>query len=93
MHLIEYIIDCIVTNGDPELSKGVVLDNIVTVLSYAFIGIVYAFSEWILHKKTKLDVLMRFLCACGIVVAVLVLTMALFVFGEEMVNLFKNLIK
>lgn len=93
MHLIEYIIDCVFLDGDSALSKGVVLDNIVAMLAYGFIGLIYGFSEWILHKKTKLDVLMRFLCSCGIVIVVLVLMSILIILGEEMVNGFKNLIK
>ena len=89
MRLVQYITNCMILDSDPALSRGVVLDNIVAVFAYAFIGIVYAFSEWILHKKTKLDVLMRFLCACGIVIVVLVQTIALFIFCEELVNWFR----
>ena len=90
MNLVEYIIDCIFMNGDPALSKGVVLDNIVAMLAYGFIGLTYGFSEWILHKKTKLDVLMRFLCACGITAVVLVLTFVLLIYIGVMVDFAKG---
>lgn len=93
MRLFQYITNCMVLDGDPALSRGAVLDSIVCFLSYGFIVAVFIVSDLVLRKKTKLDILIRYLCACGIVVAVLVLTMTLFVFGEEMVNLFKNLIK